>query len=239
MSGEKCRCDNGLRCSEPALSCNRLIYPAGLFVRGSRPESAAYQVVGFGEWISAGGEEKREATEGWMRRQVLLIRRVRDKGAGCAVYITLSLMKPTLSLRIDNEPRMLAGFAVPEMSLSSSRGSMKRHLFVFSVESDALVSYLEPAYSAWVMESKEDDKRCGGPQDELAEAGYPALRQLLEIPSLSELVVGNYLLQDFLGKLTWDGSSPIEYWLDRVTECRCDDGLVRISGTCCSRLSTQ
>lgn len=130
---------------------------------------------------------------------------------------------------------MLASFAVPEMNLSSSRAAMRQHTFVVSVPADDLVKYLEPAYSAWVVESKRDDETCGGPQDELAEAGYPSLSKLIEAPLLLELVVGNYLLKELLGKLTWDGSSPIEYWLDQVTECRADENLIRLIGICYSK----
>lgn len=103
------------------------------------------------------------------------------------------------------------------------------------MQASALIKYLEPAYAAWVAESKKDDERCGGPQDKLAKAGYPSLNQLIETPRLLGFVVGHYLLQEFLGKLTWDGASSIEYWLDRVVDCQTSDGFVRLSGTCYSK----
>jgi hypothetical protein len=144
-------------------------------------------------------------------------------------------MNPIESLKVDNAPKALNTFAVPEMSLSSGRATMNRSIFEFTIRADALVEFLEPAYLAWIAESKKDDEQCGGPQDALAVAGYPPLSQLVENPPLLELVIGHYLLQEFLGELTWDRCSAIEYWLDTVTSCRLEHGLIHLSGICYSQ----
>ncbi|MRV76268.1 hypothetical protein GJ700_31620 [Duganella sp. FT92W] len=111
---------------------------------------------------------------------------------------------------------------------------MERHTFLFEIATKQMIEFLEPAYAAWVEESKRDDEICGGPQDDLAMAGYPALDRLVEAPGLMQLVLG-YLQKDFLEKLTWDGSSEIWYWLDDVTGCDASDQLVRLSGVCYSK----
>lgn len=116
---------------------------------------------------------------------------------------------------------------------------MVRHNFLFVIGKNEVIEFLEPAYAAWVEESKRDDEICGGPQDDLALAGYPELARVVEIPPLLELVVGGYLLRDLLGTLTWDGSSQIEFWFDQVSECQADDELVRISGNCYSKMRTK
>ena len=140
------------------------------------------------------------------------------------------------SLRVDNESKPLSIFAVPGMSLSSSRASMTRHAFTMTANAKDVFEFMEPIYVAWVTESKEDDDQCGAPQDELAEAGYPEIRRLLESPLLLTLVMGNYLLEDLLGGSVWSGSGPIEYWLDTVSECRLDGDLLLLSGICYSRM---
>jgi len=140
-------------------------------------------------------------------------------------------MNPILSLLVDNVQTSLTSFVVPDMNLSSARAEMKRHTFVFAIDTNRMVEFLEPAYSAWVDESRRDDEVCGGPQDDLALAGYPPLNRLIETPALIQLVLG-YLREDFLGKLTWDGKSPIQYWFDCVTACDADDREVRLSGVC-------
>jgi hypothetical protein len=145
-------------------------------------------------------------------------------------------MNPLQSLFVDSERKALPTFAVPEMDLSSSRSTMAKHSFVVTARAIDLIQCLAPAYSAWLDESRADDEDCGGPQDELAEAGYPSLEQVLKAPQLLRLVVGHYLLRDLLVKFTWDGSSPIEYWFDQATECHLDDQVVQISGVCYSRL---
>ncbi|MBB3120753.1 hypothetical protein [Pseudoduganella violacea] len=144
-------------------------------------------------------------------------------------------MQPIVHLLIDNTAHRPAIFAVPEMSLSSSRATMIAHIFSFKINTAYLIEYLEPAYLIWVAESKEDDEQHGGPQDDLAQAGYPCLPEVLKNAALSELVLGHYLLQDCLGKLTWDGVSPIKYWLDKVTLCEIENEFVMLSGICYSK----
>ena len=146
-------------------------------------------------------------------------------------------MNPIMSLFIDDKPKRPEILALPEMSLGSSCGMMNRNRFEVAIEPSALIDFLEPAYLEWVEESKRDDEQCGGPQDELAEAGYPTLKQLLEHPDLLELVLGHYLLQKFLRELTWNGSEPIEYWLDLVTDCYLDKGIIHLCGDCYSKRS--
>lgn len=143
-------------------------------------------------------------------------------------------MNPILSLLIDNISVPPVRFALPDMSLSSARVEMFRHSFVFTIDTKRMVEFLDPVYADWVDESKRDDDICGGPQDDLALAGYPELIRLVGFPELLEQVLG-YLLKDFLGKLTWDGVSPIEYWFDCVTGCEANDQYVRLSGVCYSK----
>lgn len=143
-------------------------------------------------------------------------------------------MNPVLSLRIDGGPIAPAQFAVPGMSLSAARTGMKRHSFVFVIGTVRLVEFLTPAYEAWVEGSKRDDAICGGPQDDLAIAGYPPFSCLVENPDLLQLVLG-YLQTDFLEKLTWDGVTEIEYWLDEVTGCESDKQRVVLTGICYSK----
>jgi hypothetical protein len=143
-------------------------------------------------------------------------------------------MSPHLSLLVDNKPVAPCRFAIPEMGLSSARAAMKRHTFILTMSRSDLIKFLEPAYGAWIEESRQDDEICGSPQDELALAGYPELARVIETPPLLELVVGSYLLRDLLRTLTWDGSSQIEFWFDDVSRCQADDKVVRISGSCYS-----
>ena len=111
---------------------------------------------------------------------------------------------------------------------------MREHGFVVKAASSELFEVLAPAYRAWVTESMRDDELCGGPQDALAMASYPALNELQGNPNLLELVIGHYLLHDFLGKFTWDGTSTIKYWFDRITGCQIADGVVVLTGACYS-----
>lgn len=144
-------------------------------------------------------------------------------------------MSPIRSLQVDGSTQELRRFSVPEMSLSSARTAMRQHEFVLAIQAQSLVRFLQPTYSAWIAESKADDLAAGGPQDELGLAGYPSLSKLLEAPELLELVIGHYLVQEFVGKLCWDGCSSIEYWLDRTTGCRIEGDDVYLSGICFSR----
>jgi hypothetical protein len=143
-------------------------------------------------------------------------------------------MNPIKSLLINNAPVSLGSFVVPQMSLSSSRAQMCEYEFVLEASASELFEVLAPAYRAWVVESKQDDEMNGGPQDALAVAGYPTLDELEGNPHLLELVLGSYLLNEFLGKFTWDGTSGGSYWFDRTTGCRAKDGIVSLTGICYS-----
>lgn len=139
-------------------------------------------------------------------------------------------------LKINGAPTPLSTFVVPQMSLSSARASMTRHTFEFAINAEALVEHLQPAYCAWVTESRNDDAISGGPQDALALAGYPEFRQVLTQPLLLKLVVGGYLLEAFLRELTWNGSDAQAYWLDTVTDCCLEQGLIYLRGVCYSKI---
>jgi hypothetical protein len=144
-------------------------------------------------------------------------------------------MHPLESLNVDGEDAELAAFAVPEMSLSSARSAMTAHDFILTVRAAAMVDLLNPEYDALVRELKIDDEETSGPQDALALAGYPSLERLSRNPDILLDVLGHYLLQEFVGKLSWDGSLPIKYWLDSVTRCEADGITIRLFGICCSR----
>lgn len=95
-------------------------------------------------------------------------------------------MNPIQSLHVDGQPTQLSAFAVPEMDLSSKRIEMARRSFTVAAKATDLVEFLEPAYAAWVAESKRDDETCGGPRDELAEAGYPKFQPTARDPFASQ-----------------------------------------------------
>lgn len=128
-------------------------------------------------------------------------------------------MSSILSLYIDNQLKFINSFVVPEMSLSSSRSHMIQHTFLIMIKAADLIRHLTPAYLDWVAESQKDDELCGNPKDELAEAGYPDLESLVHNPPLLTLVIGSYLLDQFLNHLTWDGCTLPKYWLDTITDC--------------------
>jgi len=143
-------------------------------------------------------------------------------------------MNPIESLLIDGEKAKLDAFAVPEMSLSSSRTAMKAHSFVMEIRPAAMSEFLTPVYEEWVKESKEDDEAMGSPQDELAEAGYPSLDHLTNTPEILKIILGSYLLHDFIGKLTCRDSKSARYWLDKVTDCRTNNNAIYLYGICYS-----
>lgn len=136
---------------------------------------------------------------------------------------------------IDGQSVRLENFAVPGMNLSSARVDMWPHQFTFVMDVSSFLALMTPAYADWVRESKIDDELCGSPQDELAEAGYPAIEALLNQPTLLEVVFGHYLLREFLGASTWDGHSEIRYWQDTVEGCQRRGEFVELRGVCYSR----
>jgi hypothetical protein len=144
-------------------------------------------------------------------------------------------MSSIISLLVDGKERRPTVFAIPEMSLSSARSHMIKREFSISIAAPAVIALLEPSYAAWVIDSKEDDEQSGSPQDELAEAGYPSLSQVLATPQLLNLVVGHYLFQDLITPHAWDGAATIEYWFDEVTTCRLSDDIVEFEGICYSK----
>ncbi|WP_207064584.1 hypothetical protein, partial [Niveibacterium umoris] len=144
-------------------------------------------------------------------------------------------MDASVVLCVDGKKQSLSAFAIPEMSLSSARTEMKKHSFSVTVSASDMLARLAAPYDAWVADSKKDDQLCAEPQDELAEAGYPALQQVLAMPNLLELVVGHYLFGELVRPLIWNGHGPIEYWFDQVTSCRSTGIVVEVAGVCFSR----
>lgn len=143
-------------------------------------------------------------------------------------------MNPIDSLLIDGKPELLRNFVIPEMSLSSSRATMTRHSFAFGINAVRLADLLDPLYVSLVDELRDDDVRCGSSQDALACAGYPIFSEVLKEPELTEVVLGTYLLHDWLGRFTWDGVAPVKYWLDEITHCEITGDQITLSGVCFS-----
>jgi hypothetical protein len=144
-------------------------------------------------------------------------------------------MNPITALLVDDAPERISALVVPPMGLSSSRSEMRKHSFVLEMSAAGFVEVLAPLYDAWVAESKRDDEQCGGPQDVLAMAGYPSPSELLGFPKLLQTVIGSYLLQEFLGELLGDGAGDVQFWLDEVTGCHSEGGVVCVSGACFGR----
>jgi len=141
-------------------------------------------------------------------------------------------MNPVKSLRVDGRPVSPKCFSAGHMSLSSARAGMVPHAFAVTCDAVHVAAAILQAYYAWVMDARKDDELAGGPEDALGRAGYPALEEVLRVPELAGLLLGHYLLFDFLARFTWDGVSPVEYWLDGVTDCRIDGDDVTLSGSC-------
>ncbi len=143
-------------------------------------------------------------------------------------------MASEMTLLIDGTPEDVRGFAVPDMDLSSARAGMLKRDYVLRINADYLIQLMSSAYEEWVAESKRDDEICGGPQDELAEAGYPRLEEVIKIPELLELTFGKYLNQALLRKLMWDGVSDVRYWQDWNSSCRLEEESIEFRGICYS-----
>jgi len=114
---------------------------------------------------------------------------------------------------------------------------MVRHAFVAIFDAALIVNLLDQSYVEWVNFSKEDDALFDAPQDALAAAGYPTLEEVLKVPELAELVVGNYLLHELLSQFVWNGAGPMKYWLDQITRCEVETGIVKLIGICYSKSS--
>ena len=143
-------------------------------------------------------------------------------------------MNPVESLLVDGMPGMRQSFVVPDMSLSSGRQTRVPHSFAVRIDVGLITALLEPRYAALVQDLRADDATGGGPQDVLADAGYPPLRKVFERPELTWVVLGEYLLRDCFGPFTWDGVAPIQYWLDHVTHCQVEPGHITMFGICYS-----
>jgi hypothetical protein len=143
-------------------------------------------------------------------------------------------VQPIESLTVGDRQIDPGIFAVPEMGLSSSRQDAECHQVTVAIRPDAMVDFLTPRYEAWVAESKRDDEQIGRPFDALALAGYPSLHDLTSMPDILRDVLGSYLLADFIGQLTWNGSQPIRYWLDGFTRCEAHGGAIYLHGRCYS-----
>jgi len=137
------------------------------------------------------------------------------------------------NLTIDDKPELIEKFAIPDMSLSSGRSGMRQHSFSIVISENELIDCLNSDYQEMVLELKKDDEQVGSPQDDLAIAGYPELIDVIKEVSLLELAVGYYLLRDLLAKFSVP-SGLTNYWLDEVSNCRYDSGLVHINGICYS-----
>jgi len=141
-------------------------------------------------------------------------------------------MNPIESFLIDGKPEVLQSVVLAEMSLSSNRATMVRHSFAFGINVALIAELLEPYYVALVAELRRDDSHFSEPQDALATAGYPVFREVLRSPELTELVLGHYLLHDWLGRFTSDGSGAIKYWFDSITHCQVTADQITLLGDC-------
>ena len=144
-------------------------------------------------------------------------------------------MNPVKSLRVDGLRVSPGCFSAGHVSLSSARAGMAPHAFAVTCDVALVAAAFKPAYDAWVEDARKDDELTGGPEDALGRAGYLPLEEVLREPALAGLLLGHYLLFDFLARFTWDGVSRVEYWLDDVTHCRIVGGDVTLSGRCYSQ----
>ena len=143
----------------------------------------------------------------------------------------------SIYLYIENTKKDIVEFALPELSLSSARARMNRKEFRIEVEAHEIQRILEWNYREWVYESRRDDEVCGSPQDELAEAGYPELYEVIMNQELLELVVGGYLFEKLVSKFS-KPSELTKYWWDQVLSCSYSKGKVIINGVCyCTPMS--
>lgn len=137
-------------------------------------------------------------------------------------------------LQINGTEKEIADFILPTMGLSSARENMDKHEFRIEIDANEVFSLLSDDYEQWVIESKADDELCGSPQDELAEAGYPTLYNVLSDKVLLDLVVGGYLFDVLMRRLIPSNGNSI-YWYDQVTDCSFVDEKVILVGVCYSK----
>ena len=141
-------------------------------------------------------------------------------------------------LKVNGKITSLDSFVCPEMSLSSARAEMVKNEFSLIIKAEDLIKEMNTEYEDWVAESKDDDQMCGSPQDELAEAGYPSINDLIKIPNLFKLTFGHYLIKELLDKLLPAKTSKIMFWFDEFTECEVNDTDIVFKGFCYSQSKT-
>ena len=143
----------------------------------------------------------------------------------------------SLLLKINGQVEPIGKFALPEMSLSSARAEMDIWKFSISLKKDELIELLNSDYQQLVSELKKDDACVGSPQDELSEAAYPELIEVVKNEKLLKLPIGYYLFENLISKFSQTCSNTT-YWHDEVSNCKYDAGLVHIYGVCYSKQKT-
>lgn len=141
-------------------------------------------------------------------------------------------------LKVNGENTSLDSFVCPDMSLSSARTNMVKHNFTLSIKAEELIKEMNTDYEDWVAESKADDDICGGPQDELAKAGYPPIDDLIKIPNLLVLTFGHYLIKELFDKVLPSMTSRMLFWFDKIIGCELNNTDVLLKGVCYSRSKT-
>lgn len=145
-----------------------------------------------------------------------------------------------VEIAIDGNAIALESFVIPSMSLSSARADMMKKEFVLRINTKELIDTMNADYHEWVEESKKDDEQCGSPQDELAEAGYPPLEELLHAPDLVDLALGDYLARKLFEKfLPPFDKEKAEYWFDDEIDSSYNEGAYTyFRGLCYQRKNT-
>ena len=144
------------------------------------------------------------------------------------------MTNPIDSFLVNGKPKLLQTFVVPEMSLNSNRATMAPHAFALCVNAARIGDLLARPYAELVAELRADDAICGGPQDALAIAGYPKLSEVLKEPELALLVLGCYLIDDWLTPFTGDGDAVFKYWFDEFKHCEIVGDSLTLAGVCFS-----
>lgn len=142
------------------------------------------------------------------------------------------------TLKVDGKITSLETFVCPEMNLSSARSEMVKNEFTLIVNAAELIKEMNSEYEDWAAESRDDDQMCGGPQDELAEAGYPPIDELVKMPDLLELTFGHYLIRELFDRLLPSKYSKMVFWFDEITECEVNNTDIVFKGICYSRSKT-
>ena len=143
-------------------------------------------------------------------------------------------MPVPVEVQIDGQPADPERFVMPPLSLSSARADLKPHRFALTIAAADLLALMSDEYEQLVRELKADDQIVDD-KDELSAAGYPALSELVAHAELVQLVFGDYLVAEFLGKVTWTNEGDIDYWVDAVNECSIDADRITFHGRCYSK----